>query len=590
MQGEEKLVSIGVNEIPLLYSIIREMGISEAVNGSKQVHGNWVGTSIGDLIELWLCYILSECDHRLSAVEDWSESVIELLRAMSGFSDLSSYDFLDDKLGLLLNYIGDEKMWQEVEGRINERGLSIYRFEELGTLPTFRLDAAPMQGYGQVEEGGLLQYGYSKQHANLPQFKIKLCTLDNAVNNFAYPVTHLTVSGEVSDDVLYDQILKQSKRVLSGVKGYESGNLYIGDNKFGSISNRASVVSQSDYYLLPLSLVQLSQKEREGVIKNTPKSIKVEVEQGKEMVLVAEGFEESKELSYTLEGKIQEWTERRLYVLSHAYANSSKKAFDNRLNAATALIGQLTERKQGKKVLQTQEEYEEAIAKILKDKELEGFLTVTVHTQTTEKVIKAWGKRAQRTDIELKFEIEVVTNEAAIEEHKLLLGWQVYATNTPKELLPYEKCVWKYRHQSNIESRFDDIRNKMAPLLPVFLQKDQRIKGLVNLLLLALKVSSVLEYKIAKALNDKNEELKNIFEGNPTRGTKKPSAKRIFNAFQGITIALVFSKYDLLFALMTELNPTQSKILELLNINPEVYTNLVTNIKIFFSQNIITET
>ena len=229
------------------------------------------------------------------------------------------------------------------------------------------------------------------------------------------------------------KILKQSKRVLSGVKGYESGNLYIGDNKFGSISNRASVVSQSDYYLLPLSLVQLSQKEREGVIKNTPKSLKVEVEQGKERVLVAEGFEESKELIYTLAGKVQEWTERRLYVLSHAY-------------------------------------------------------------------------------------------------------------------------------------------------------------GLVNLLLLALKVSSVLEYKIAKALNDKNEELKNIFEGNPTRGTKKPSAKRIFNAFQGITIALVFSKYDLLLALMTHQNPTQIKILEHLNISPNVYANLVTNIKIFFSQNIITET
>ena len=108
-----------------------------------------------------------------------------------------------------------------------------------------------------------------------------------------------------------------------------------------------------------------------------------------------------------------------------------------------------------------------------------------VHTQTTEKVIKAWGKRAQRTDIELKFEIEVVSNEAAIEEHKWLLGWQVYATNT---------------------------------------------------------------------------------------------------------IALVFSKYDLLLALMTDLKPTQIKILELLNISPNFYANLVTNIKIFFSQNIITET
>ena len=64
MEKQESLVSIRVDELPLLYSIIREMGICSAINRTKEVHGNWIGTSLGDLIELWLCYILSECDHR----------------------------------------------------------------------------------------------------------------------------------------------------------------------------------------------------------------------------------------------------------------------------------------------------------------------------------------------------------------------------------------------------------------------------------------------------------------------------------------------------------------------------------------------
>ena len=593
MAQAEDLISIRVDEIPLVYSIIQELGISGAINGSKQVHGNWVGTNIGDLIELWLCYILSECDHRISSVEDWSSCRIELLRAMSGLEGVSSYDFSDDKLGLLLDYIGEEAMWQRVEKRINEKSLSIYRFEELGSMATFRLDAAPMQSHGRVEEGGLLQYGYSKHHADLPQFKLKLCTLDNELNHFAYPVTHLTVSGELSDDVLYEQILNQSKGVLSGIKGYETGNLYVGDNKFGSIRNRASVVNQSDYYLLPLSLVQLGQKEREEMIKQTPQSdytVVELIEENKETVLIAEGFEKSESLDYQLDGTCIAWSERRLYVHSHAYANSSKKALDRRITAAIESITQLTERKQGKKVLHKEQEYQQAIDKILKEKELEDFLTVKIETKVLEKVIKAWGKRPERTDIELKFDIEVTKNEAAIEAHKLLLGWQVYATNAPIECLSYEKCVWKYRYQSNIESRFDDIRNKMAPLLPVFLQKDQRIKGLVNLLLLALKVCSVLEYKIAKALSEQKEELQQIYEGNPTRGSKRPSAKRLFLAFQGVSIALVFLDYKLKFALMTKLEPVQLKILKLLNIKPTVYENLAKNIQIFFSDNNITET
>jgi transposase len=129
-----------------------------------------------------------------------------------------------------------------------------------------------MQSHGEVSEGGLLQYGYHKQHANLPQFKVKLCTLDNELNHFAYPVTHLTVSGNKSDDELYMPIIKQSKAVLSGISGYEKGNLYVGDSKFGSISNRAYVVGGQDYYLMPLSLVQLSQKERDVLIKGSNKA------------------------------------------------------------------------------------------------------------------------------------------------------------------------------------------------------------------------------------------------------------------------------------------------------------------------------
>jgi transposase len=89
-------------------------------------------------------------------------------------------------------------------------------------------------------------------------------------------------------------------------------------------------------------------------------------------------------------------------------------------------------------------------------------------------------------------------------------------TNAPSDLLSFEKCVLKYRHQSNIESSFDDLRNKVAHLVPIYLQKDERIKGLVNLLLLALKVCAVLEYRIAGALSKNDEQLEQIYEGNPT--------------------------------------------------------------------------
>lgn len=114
----------------------------------------------------------------------------------------------------------------------------------------------------------------------------------------------------------------------------------------------------------------------------------------------------------------------------------------------------------------------------------------------------------------------------------------------------------------------------MAPLLPVFLHKEERIKGLVSLLLLALKVCSVIEYKVAKNLQENKEKLINVFEGNPRRGTDKPSSTRIFNAFEGISISLIFKEKKLQMALMTKLEPVQLKVMNLLGLKPKIYEDL----------------
>lgn len=593
---DRNLISIAVDELPLLHQIISDLGIQESIDSVIPQHGNWSGLSVGHITCLWLTYILSQHDHRLHTVEDWSEGRLDLLRVLVGDSGVSSYDFTDDKLGLVLDKIGDDGVWSQIEGQINEKSLSIYRLGSIADIPTFRLDAAPMQSHGKIEAGGLLQRGYHKQHANIGQLKVKLCTLDNDLNHFAYPITHLTVSGNTSDDELYIPIIEQSKRVLRDISGYERGNLYVGDSKFGSIGNRAYVVEGEDYYLMPLSLVQLSQSDRHQLIQQSNKLdyLKVlrEEEKGKVKVKVeiATGFEIEQLLSHQLEGKEVSWTERRLFVNGTAYAKSQQHAFDNRVSKVIEQLADLPIRRQGKKNLNAQEEYQAAIDKLLTDNSLEDFLTVILEKNETPKNCRAYGGKPKRIEIITTFSIEITKNQAAIEDHKSLLGWQVYGTNAPQEALPFEKCVLKYRHQSNIEGRFDDLRNKVAHLVPIFLQKDERILGLVNLLLLALKVCAVLEYKIAQALNKKDEELDRVYPGNPKRGTKTPSANRIFNAFSGIAIALVFNNYKLEYAMMTKLEPVQNKILKLLDMDTGIYNQLVEKIQIFFLEKIISET
>jgi len=244
----------------------------------------------------------------------------------------------------------------------------------------------------------------------------------------------------------------------------------------------------------------------------------------------------------------------------------------------------------GKRILATKKEYRAAIDKILKDNKVEGLLDVKIVGSKTVRQIRGYKGKPARQEVTWNFKVSQEQNVAAIEAQKIPQGWQVYATNVEQEKLSFEKCVWKYRYQSNVESRFNDLRNKIVPLLPVFLQKDNRIRGLVNLLLLALKICSVIEYKVAKALKEKGEELKNVYEGNPRRGTPRPSATRILNAFKPISIALIFSQKQLDFTVITKLEPVQQKILELLDIDPKIYTDLPRKIQMFLSTKKMTET
>jgi len=589
---EKELKNYPINDLPVLYGVIKTLGIAGSINNQFKEHGNWVGILPGEILELWLCYILSQCDHRLSGAEEWAKQHLEFLRIMSGVAKLSAHDFSDDKLGSLLGYFSEDKVWGVVEKTVNQKGLGVYRLKEEGSLNTFRLDAAPMQSHGKVIENGLLQYGYSKHHADLPQFKLKLCTLDNEVNNFAYPICHLTVNGKVADDELYVAIIEKSKQVLQGLTTYAIGNLYVGDSKFGSLVNRCYVFQNKDYYLMPLSAVQLSLKKRMELIDGSEPSTYHQVfrTEKKKQVLVAEGFEVSEQIEVKPGERIDKWKERRLFVHSIKYAKSQQHALDKRLIKAEAKILQLTERKQGKPVLKTKKEYNLAITAILQANKVEGLITVELKKRTIQKEKRAYGDKPKRIEKKVDFSLTVCRQTEEIRQRKKYMGWQIYATNAPSNLLTFEQCVWKYRYQSNIESRFDDIRNKMAALLPVFLQKDERIEGLVNVLLLALKVCSILEYKAAKSLQDQEELLFNVYEGNPNRGTDRPSAKRLLKAFDGVAISLIFEDNNFQFALMTKLKPVQKKVLEILDLKEDIYTGLIEKIELWFSNKKVIET
>ena len=68
-----------VDDIPLLYGLLTQMGIQTTVDNAVKPNGNWQGLSLGWTITLWLVYILSEQDHRMRNVSIILDSEIKQL-------------------------------------------------------------------------------------------------------------------------------------------------------------------------------------------------------------------------------------------------------------------------------------------------------------------------------------------------------------------------------------------------------------------------------------------------------------------------------------------------------------------------------
>ncbi|MFN0037151.1 MAG: IS1634 family transposase [Saprospiraceae bacterium] len=551
-----------VDDIPVLYSKLKESGLGEVLNKHFQVHGNWGGVTIGQTVEAWLVFILSCGEHRLCRVEDWASERLQVLRGAMGTKDLSPSHLSDDRLGSVLDHLSATTEWELFESELNRRLLQVYRLPESGG--TVRLDATLAQSFREAE--GLFQEGYSKQRrADLAQIKVMLSTYDP----LGMPLTVEVVSGNCADEPLYRPAIDRVRRTLT-----ERGLLYVGDKKMGTLETRAYINEAGDSYLMPLALRECPEKQVHAYLAEQPSKLQFIEEKDKsgKKTPKAKLFEVSggHECSFGS----QTWAERRIVVYSVAYGQTQGRALDKRVaNALHALDGLLKPR-QGKKVMLDAQEVAAAVQGIHGQYRTAGLVSVEIKELRAQKVHRKYGKRPEQVGEEVAFQITATRNEEAIKEHKALFGWRVYATNAPKERLSPTQSVECYWQEYNIEHRFNELHNKTTALLPIFLHKENRIVALVRLLILAIKFSCLIQHQLRQELQNTEQSIKELYPGNPGRKTKKPTTSLILGAFKGISLVTMTLPDGTPFVQMTALKPVQLKILKLLALTPDTFEDI----------------
>jgi transposase len=553
-----------VDDIPLLVAQMRKMRLAELIDEQFPAHGNWQGLSIGQVVVVWLAYILSEGDHCLNHVESWAVGLLETLSTALGIA-VRGLDFSDDRLAVVLDHLSGDDDWEGFEVNLNRCLLRVYDLK----VERVRTDSTSAKGYVQVTEEGLFQFGHSKDHRpDLPQVKIQQSALDP----LGLPLTTTVVSGNRADDPLY---VPEIRKVQESV-GYR-GVLYVGDCKMASLETRAYVAGSGDLYLCPLSAVQVPTAELERLLRPvwerqqslTPVYRPLPTEE-EEPEKIAEGFSYPETLRTAVAGKAIEWEERRLVVRSLKQAERQEKTLKGRLDKAQQAIADLNRRGRGRKCLD-ENELCAAVAAIVDKHRVGGLLQVEYRSKTKTIHQRAYGGRPAQTLTKNEVTVHTALDLAAYQDAVRHLGWRVYGCNDRE--LSLSEAVLAYREEYLVERGFARYKGKTLGLTPLYLSSNNRVKGLIRLLSIGLRVLCLLEFTARKTLQAKGEKLAGIYKGNPNRATARPTAEMMLKVFQGISLNEV--NFDgARYLCLTPLTPVQKRILELLGLPITLYLAL----------------
>jgi transposase len=555
-----------VDDIPLLLAQLAKMEVASRLDQHFPTHGNWQGLSLGEVAVVWLAYLLSEGDHRLNSVQGWAAGLLMTLRVCLGAMNVRELDVSDDRLCLVLDRLGgDDAAWEAYEQAQTATLLRVYDLK----ARRVRIDSTTAKSYVGVTEGGLFQFGHSKEHRpDLPQLKINQSTLDP----LGLPLSTTVVSGERADDPLYVPEMRKVQAILK-----QPGVLYVGDCKMAALATRAYLAASDDHYLCPLSAVQMPAATLRALLEPvwtgkqalTPVH-RAPVTASDQPQHIANGFSYGVTLT-SAEGLA--WQEQRLVVQSLKQAAAQQKRLDQRLHQAEQDLAGLNQRGRGHKRLD-EAQARAAVDAILTPHEVGTILVVDYQVDTHTTHTRAYLGRPARDVTTVSVSVRTRRDLAAYEETVRALGWRVFVSNDL--VLDVGEAVLAYREEYLIERGFNRYRGKLLGLTPLYLCSNTRIKGLIRLLAIGLRVLCLVEFTVREALQAKAEKLDGIYAGNPKRATARPTTEMMLRTFTGVSL-IVVSLNGTDWHSMTPLNAVQSRMVGLLGFPEAIYQGMSTS-------------
>ena len=202
-----------------------------------------------------------------------------------------------------------------------------------------------------------------------------------------------------------------------------------------------------------------------------------------------------------------------------------------------------------------------------------GLLHVRYTERFWERPRQRSGGRDTTVRLEWDGQVTVSLDQEAVAAAVRQLGWRVYVTTQPPEALSLQEAVLAYRSEYLVERAMGRLKGHPLSLTPMYLEREDHATGLIRLLSIGLRVLTLLEFGVRQRLATAKTPLAGLYVGNPKRATAHPTAERLLEAFQDLTLTLIREGRRWRYHL-TPLSRVQRRILALLDFPDDIYTRL----------------
>jgi transposase len=547
------LVHERVDDIPLILGLTRRLNLPEILDQGLGRHHLHQGLSPGWLAAVWITYVLSQADHRKSAVRDWARAHHTTLERLIG-QPIRDADFTDDRLAILLRRLAPAEVRSDLEARLWAGTCEVYQLP----VEQVRLDGTTSYGFHTVTDGGLMQRGQSKDHRpDLPQLKLMAAAAEPTGLILATEVH----PGNTNDDPLYLPLITRVRGILG-----RCGLLYCGDCKMAALQTRADLQHHGDYYLVPLPL-----SPGNAALLDRAVTAAVDGDQVCELIwdgprLLGAGYESSRRVQADGDAEGRDWAERVQVVRSRDLAEGHARTLEqNLVKAEAAALGLTPPRGRGRRLFCDEAALQQALAKVWEQFGVPGLLEAEVRQdhEAAAQGVARWEVTAVRRLTE------------AIATRRARQGWRLYATNLPTERMDLGASVRSYRGGWCLERDFHLLKDAPLGIRPWFVRRDDQLVGLSFLLLLALRVLSLCEVLMRRGQQQRDDRLTGLYVGQPSRRTDQPTGLAVLKAVARLELTLTRirvggeERWHL-----TELPPLVRRVLDDLGLEESWYTRL----------------